>query len=426
MKKENFEEFDENEHDNDEHKTDEEPKRNGKGRKGRKKKKEQTDTDKLPLATMEQLRQALSMMIVSRFNGITMKPEVRWLGDSLDPFSQSTIVTDGDGEYGNEWHDLNDREVNTLYQCCSHYYRCNIKDIEAIINSHFTHLTDPICDWLDHNSLANFFDTDHDYIKDVADHVHIRPTGGQTQQEAQQEWTECFRRWLVGMVRGILLRGVTNQTVLTLIGEQGAYKSTFFRNLLPPELRRYFYVKTDNTVINKDDRLQMTCNWLICLEEIDSLSRKEQNQLKAMITLETVQDRPAYARYFEVRRRICSFCATGNNEHFLNDPTGSRRWSPSSWRASTTPTASTTATRPSSTRPTTSPWTSTSATTSPARRPTTSTSATATSRTPTRSWSSSSTTLPCPSPASRASISPPPKSSSRSTPVCVKASPPTR
>ena len=328
MKKENFEEFDENEHDNEEHKPDEEPKRNGKGRKGRKKKKEQTDTDKLPLATMEQLRQALSMMIVSRLNGITMKPEVRWLGDSLDPFSQSTIVTDGDGEYGNEWHDLNDREVNTLYQCCSHYYRCNIKDIEAIINSHFTHLTDPICDWLDHNSLANFFDTDHDYIKDVADHVHIRPTGGQTQQEAQQEWTECFRRWLVGMVRGILMRGVTNQTVLTLIGEQGAYKSTFFRNLLPPELRRYFYVKTDNTVINKDDRLQMTCNWLICLEEIDSLSRKEQNQLKAMITLETVQDRPAYARHFEVRRRICSFCATGNNEHFLNDPTGSRRWLP--------------------------------------------------------------------------------------------------
>lgn len=87
-------------------------------------------------------------------------------------------------------------------------------------------------------------------------------------------------------------------------------------------------MKTDNTVINKDDRLQMTCNWLICLEEIDSLSRKEQNQLKAMITLETVQDRPAYARHFEVRRRICSFCATGNNEHFLNDPTGSRRWLP--------------------------------------------------------------------------------------------------
>ena len=127
---------------------------------------------------------------------------------------------------------------------------------------------------------------------------------------------------------GAIMKNVTNQSVLALIGEQGSYKSTFFRNLLPHELRRYFFVKADNTVINKDDRLQMTRNWLICLEEIDSLSRKEQNQLKAIITMEVVQDRPAYSRCFEERRRIASFCATGNNEHFLNDPTGSRRWLP--------------------------------------------------------------------------------------------------
>lgn len=282
----------------------------------------------LPIATIEELREALSTMVVTRKNSLTMKIEVRWINDDIDPFSQSSLVTDGACEYGKFWHDINDREINTLYVRCSKHWRCHHNDIESIINSDFTPLTDPIFDWLFKNSMDHIYSSDYDYIKEVADHVHIHPVGGQSQEEAQQEWTECLRRWLVGMVRGIIMHSVTNQSVLALIGEQGSYKSTFFRNLLPHELRRYFFVKADNTVINKDDRLQMTRNWLICLEEIDSLSRKEQNQLKAIITMEVVQDRPAYARNFEERRRIASFCATGNNEHFLNDPTGSRRWLP--------------------------------------------------------------------------------------------------
>lgn len=281
-----------------------------------------------PLATMEQLTEAMRSMIVTRKNSLTMKIECRWISDDIDPFAESRLVCDGACEYGKEWHDINDREVNTLYTRCSRRWRCYRHDIESILNSDFTPLTDPILDWILRNSTEHTYDGSHDYIREVADHVRIRPVGGQSQEEAQQEWTECLRRWLVGLVRGAILNGVTNQSVLTLIGEQGAFKSTFFRNLLPPEMRRYFFVKADNTVINKDDRLQMTRNWLICLEEIDSLSRKEQNQLKAMITMETVQDRPAYARNFEERRRIASFCATGNNEHFLNDPTGSRRWLP--------------------------------------------------------------------------------------------------
>ena len=144
--------------------------------------------------------------------------------------------------------------------------------------------------------------------------------------EEQKRFNEYFKKWFVGMLASAGGRNVVNNVVLVLIGEQGTYKSTFFAKLLQPELRQYFMVKTDNTVLNKDDRLQLAKNMLICLEEIDALSVKELNQLKAMITMPVIKDRPAYARNYVNLPRIASLCATGNNECFLNDPTGSRRY----------------------------------------------------------------------------------------------------
>ena len=55
---------------------------------------------------------------------------------------------------------------------------------------------------------------------------------------------------------------------------------------------------------------------------------QELNQLKAAVTMKTVDERAAYAHYHEHRAHIASFCGTGNNVQFLNDPTGNRRWLP--------------------------------------------------------------------------------------------------
>ena len=38
-----------------------------------------------------------------------------------------------------------------------------------------------------------------------------------------------------------------------LLGPQGTYKTSFMNNLLPPELRRYFCVKTNSQRMTKDD-----------------------------------------------------------------------------------------------------------------------------------------------------------------------------
>ena len=54
----------------------------------------------------------------------------------------------------------------------------------------------------------------------------------------------------------------------------------------------------------------------------------ELNQLKAAVTMPSIDERAAYAHFHEHRNHIASFCGTGNNMQFLSDPTGNRRWLP--------------------------------------------------------------------------------------------------
>ena len=75
---------------------------------------------------------------------------------------------------------------------------------------------------------------------------------------------------------------MVNHVILVLIGRQGCFKTSFFQNLLPPVLRRYYASKTNSQRLTKDDLFTMTENLLVNFEEIDSMQRSELNQLKAM------------------------------------------------------------------------------------------------------------------------------------------------
>ena len=58
------------------------------------------------------------------------------------------------------------------------------------------------------------------------------------------------------------------------------------------------------------------------------MQQKELNKLKAAMTMPSINERAAYARYHENRPHLASFCGTGNNVQFLSDTTGTRRWPP--------------------------------------------------------------------------------------------------
>ena len=218
-----------------------------------------------------------------------------------------------------KWKPIEDWHVNSLWSKMSEDKQVRIQDIYRVIESDFVKPFNPFTNYLLSLDPWNGCPA----IELLSKSVTVK--GG---KEKQQLFYECLRRWLVGMVAGWVDDDVVNHEILVLIGDQGSYKTTWFQHLLPPELRDYFYIKSNASRMSRDDLLTLTQYGLICCEELDTMRPAELNQLKAAVTMKTVDERAAYARYHEHRVHIASFCGTGNNVQFLNDPTGNRRWLP--------------------------------------------------------------------------------------------------
>ena len=224
------------------------------------------------------------------------------------------VSTDG----GETYADLTDRHVNSYWrEMCKTVMNVRLSDMHAMLASDLVEQYNPFECYL--KSLPAW-DGTSDPIGDLAAQVHV--TVG------AELFPGFFRKWLVAMVASLLHPEVVNHEILVLIGRQGIYKTTWLNNLLPPELRRYFYLKSNSRHINKDDLLTLSEFAIVCLEELDELDGRELNQLKALTTMRSINERAAYAHYKEVRTHIASYCGTGNNIHFLTDLTGNRRWMP--------------------------------------------------------------------------------------------------
>lgn len=119
---------------------------------------------------------------------------------------------------------------------------------------------------------------------------------------------------------------VVNHMVLVLIGPQGIGKTSWMNHLLPPCLRSYYCTQNGIGRNDKDAEIALSQYALINCEELDKMSAADMNAMKRAITLNYTNVRKPYERYAERRPHIATFCGTGNNEKFLNDPTGTRRW----------------------------------------------------------------------------------------------------
>ena len=214
------------------------------------------------------------------------------------------------------FHLLSDAAENTLWiELQRAGLNTDMQTLHAYLTSNCIKDFHPVRDYLD--SLPGW--DGHDHIADLLGMVHCRDC-------SPQDFDFYVRRWLVAMVAATLDDSVVNHQIFVLLGRQGTFKTSFMNNLLPPELRRYFCVKTNSQRMTKDDAFALTENILIDMEEIDSMGRQEVNQLKAMASQPFVKDRPAYGRSKVRLPHVASFCATGNNMQFLTDDTGNRRW----------------------------------------------------------------------------------------------------
>ena len=144
-----------------------------------------------------------------------------------------------------------------------------------------------------------------------------------------QKWLPYLTKWLVAVVANAMDdRECRNHTCLVLTGEQGKFKTTFLDLLCPPALHGYSYTGKiypqekdtltyigQNLIVNIDDQLK-------------ALNKRDENELKNLITCPMVKYRMPYDKYVEEHPHLASFVASVNGNDFLTDPTGSRRLLP--------------------------------------------------------------------------------------------------
>ena len=143
------------------------------------------------------------------------------------------------------------------------------------------------------------------------------------------KWLPYLTKWLVAVVANAMEdRECRNHTCLVLTGEQGKFKTTFLDLLCPPALHGYSY--TGKIYPQEKDTLTYIGQNLIVNidDQIKALNKRNENELKNLITCPMVKYRMPYDKYVEEHPHLASFVASVNGNDFLTDPTGSRRYLP--------------------------------------------------------------------------------------------------
>jgi putative DNA primase/helicase len=138
---------------------------------------------------------------------------------------------------------------------------------------------------------------------------------------------KMMRRWAISAIAALYkLGGVSAHGVLTLLGDQGIGKTSWFLSLVPKGLG---FAK-DGMILRPDSPdsvRQVTANWLVELGELDATFRKSDiAALKAFITQSSDIYRLPYAKKNTRNPRRTVFFASVNDSKFLSDNTGNRRY----------------------------------------------------------------------------------------------------
>lgn len=135
--------------------------------------------------------------------------------------------------------------------------------------------------------------------------------------------------WMKGLIKRIVVPGCKFDYVLVLEGPQGVKKSTSLHVLGSiPHTQNSWHVETTMSTDSKDFFMQFAGKAIIEFSEGETLSRTEVKKMKAIITMQSDKYRPPYGRVSIDFPRRCVFAMTTNQEQYLKDETGNRRWLP--------------------------------------------------------------------------------------------------
>lgn len=190
-------------------------------------------------------------------------------------------------------------------------------NLYSIIESDFSPRINPVQDYFRALPLTK---GNAEAITALADCVRVNNS---------EKWKEYLTKWLVAVVANAMDdKQCRNHTCLVLTGEQGKFKTTFLDLLCPPALSDYRY--TGKIYPQEKDVLSLIGQNLIINidDQLKALNKRDENELKNLITCPQVKYRMPYEKHIEERPHLASFVASVNGNDFLTDPTGSRRFLP--------------------------------------------------------------------------------------------------
>ncbi|WP_445453157.1 VapE domain-containing protein [Flavobacterium sp. 25HG05S-40] len=188
-----------------------------------------------------------------------------------------------------------------------------LTDLKCLLESDYVSIYNPFIEYF--KGLPKW-DGKTDYIQMLTDTI-------KTTNQIEFSW--AFKKWIVAAVSCAINEEITNQAVLIFTGEQGLGKTTWLKRIVPEQLKQFFFSGIISPT-NKDTTLLMAEKFIINMDEMASLNKKQIEAFKEMVTKGMITERRAYAHFTENYTRRASFVGSSNHNELLMDVTGNRRF----------------------------------------------------------------------------------------------------
>jgi predicted P-loop ATPase len=127
----------------------------------------------------------------------------------------------------------------------------------------------------------------------------------------------------VSMMARIMRPGSKVDTMVVFEGKQGKYKSTALKTI-----GGKYYAEATSSVNDKDFFQSMQGKFIIEIGELDAMSKADVSRIKLVLSSASDRYRPSYGRVSQDFPRQNILVGTTNDDHYLKDPTGNRRFWP--------------------------------------------------------------------------------------------------
>jgi len=209
---------------------------------------------------------------------------------------------------------LDDVKLNSIYFSAKNCldFNVNKSDVKDMINSEATPVLNPL------NDFFSIKEYEKGNIEKYANCIHPNSD--------YNVW--AFKKWLVGSVHNWLSPiHETKVSPLTLVlcgQKQGTGKTSFFRNLLPKELRKYM-IEHRIDAKDKDSIYNLVKGLIVLDDEFGGLATKDVKDFKKIADANQIDIRLPYSAFYSKMKRKASLCGTSNERDILKDVTGNRR-----------------------------------------------------------------------------------------------------